>query len=605
MYCEKSKCRNPIYELVYKFIIRNNITNDLKIYVNAQNGEILNFENLACSHHPLDIGTANTKYSGLQSIKTSLSQFSGEYLLRGYTLNTTGVEFKTLNASGSFDEITALSTATDFTDNDNNWTTTELGQNNIATDVHWGVEKTLNYWLTKHNRNSYDALGATVTSYVHYAPAFNNALWSLDNHSIFFGDGNINLSPAPFTALTTLDMIAHEFGHGVTQSTSNLSVINGSESWALNEGFSDIWGACVEAYESPNKQRWLIGEEFVQESPFYLRSLKNPPNAWSIPVSDTYNDVNWNNYTTGHVRSGVLSKWFYLMSEGGNGTNGIGNNYNVYGITLEKSEKIAYNTLLNLQSNASYAMARILSIQYTQQQYGTNSCEVKAVTDAWYAVGVGAAYSGTVPFTSTFSISGTYTNNGTSATIAYKVNPNLQFAYKWYVNGILQPSNTNTCVTTSVMYDCNSSTSPQWIDNNIVSVVICGNTFTCNPIVSICGNAPDPSIKGKINCGFNTAIIPPPCCVADKTNSLINSSDNFNIFPNPSSGEFIVKSQDFKKAVKKVIIKNKMGIIVYEKVITNYQNQQIINLSGNHADIYFVEIFDGDSWTNKKLSLQY
>ena len=523
-------------------------------------------------------GTAQTKFSGIQNFTTDFLQ--GQYRLRE---SRNGVDFKTLNATGLQSELDVINNSTDFYDNDNNWTSQETGLFNVATDVHWGMEKTYDYWLSKHNRNSVNNAG--------------------QYNSIFYTGGYIS-----FSSPTSLDITAHEFGHGVCIYTSDLQLYSGTESQALCEGFSDIWGACVEAHAAPNKQRWLIAEDAVIVSPHYLRSMSNPPSGliyppYTAPPSDTYGDANWNAVTDGHFRCGVIDKWFYLLTEGGSGTNGIGNSYNVYGITMAKSEKIAYRTEQLLQSNANYAMARTMSIQAAQEIFGTNSCEVKAVTDAWYAVGVGAAYIGAVPFTNTFGISGTYTNNGNNAKITYKVIPNFQFAYRWYVNGILQSSNTNECVTTSFRYDCNSSSSPQWLDNNIVSVVICGNTFTCNPIVSICGTAPDPSIRGRINCGFNIAINPPPCCIVYKTNSMINNSDNFNIFPNPTFGEFIINSQDFKKAVKKVIIKNKMGMIVYEEVFTNYQNQQNIYLSGKQADIYFVEIFDGDSWTIKKINL--
>ena len=60
---------------------------------------------------------------------------------------------------------------------------------------------------------------------------------------MFFGDGSTYFRP-----LTSLDVCAHELGHGICQFTSNLSYAYATESSALNEGFSDIWGASVEAY---------------------------------------------------------------------------------------------------------------------------------------------------------------------------------------------------------------------------------------------------------------------------------------------------------------------------------------------------------------------
>ena len=45
-----------------------------------------------------------------------------------------------------------------------------------------------------------------------------------------------------------------------------------------------------------------------------------------------------------------------------------------------------------LTSTATYADCRAASIAITETLYGPCSPEVKSVTDAWYAVGVGAAF---------------------------------------------------------------------------------------------------------------------------------------------------------------------------------------------------------------------
>jgi Zn-dependent metalloprotease len=569
--------------------------NDLRVIVSAQNGSIIRYGNLACTFRPYDYGTANTKYSGVQSINTDIGA-SGSYQLNGIY---EGVEFKTFNAIGSFDEITAINTATEFTDNDNNWTTAELGANNIATDVHWGVEKTLDYWLTKHNRNSYDGQGGIVKSYVHYSPAFNNALWSLDNQVMFFGDGYVDNAPAEFSALTSLDLVAHEFGHGVNQFTSNLLVANGAESWALNEGFSDIWGACVEANAAPNKQRWLIGEEFVKEAPFYLRSLQNPPSAWSLPVSDTYNDVNWNNYTTGHIRSGVLSKWFYLISEGGTGTNGIGNSYDVFGLTMAKAEKIAYATLVGLNSNATFALARLKSIQVAQQEYGVNSCEVKSVTDAWYAVGVGLPYNGTTPvFSTPFSIGGNYTIlDITSGKIDYKTYPTIPLTYTWYVNGIQQPSTTNLCTISTPNYCLNGGI--ETITNS-VKVKFCNKEFACNPVIPVCGYAEIWNFP--VNCNFNAGSGGNP---SFKTSfSQTGSNKSVEVSPNPSNGEFLVNlSSTEKSCIERIVIVNKMGKTIFMKNYKDCQKSQKLYLNVDISDVYFLKVFDGVDWIDKQVQI--
>ena len=209
------------------------------------------------------------------------------------------------------------------------------------------------------------------------------AFWHQIQNAAYYGDGD-NYLP-----WTSLDICAHELGHGICQYTSNLAYTFGSESSALNEGFSDIWGACVSFWAAPNKQHWLIGEETCgSNNPPFLRSLIAPKTAFD-PCADCYGSNTWIAYNDPHRRSGVLSKWFQLLSDGGVGTNDLGNTYSVSGITIDKAAKIAYLTEQLLTSNADYEMARIMSIQAAIQIYGTNSCEEFSVKNAWYAVGLG------------------------------------------------------------------------------------------------------------------------------------------------------------------------------------------------------------------------
>ena len=105
---------------------------------------------------------------------------------------------------------------------------------------------------------------------MHYGQGYDNAGW--DGSQMLYGDGSVKFKP-----LTSLDVAGHEIGHGVCQATANL-VYNG-ESGALNEGFSDIWGACIEQYTTAalglTKSTWLIGEEIVNSGPA-LRSMSDP-----------------------------------------------------------------------------------------------------------------------------------------------------------------------------------------------------------------------------------------------------------------------------------------------------------------------------------------
>lgn len=332
---------------------------------------------------------AATRYSGTQVIQTTLSGAS--YILADATR---GLGINTYNMKKG----TSYTAAVNFTDADNNWTAAEFNntnKDNGALDAHWGAEKTYDYWSSVHGRNSYDNAGAIIKSYVHYSNAYDNAYW---NGSVMtYGDG----SGTYFDILTAIDVAGHEIGHAVCTYTANLAYQK--ESGALNEAFSDIWGACIENAAAPTKSIWLIGEDIERRSGHLALRSMSDPNSEGQP--DTYGGTYWinpnctptssNDYCGVHTNSGVLNHWFYILSVGKSGTNDIGSVYNVTGITIDKAAKIAYRLeSLYLTANSTFANARTSGIQSAIDLYGAGSPEVIATTNAFYAVGVGAAYVG-------------------------------------------------------------------------------------------------------------------------------------------------------------------------------------------------------------------
>lgn len=364
------------FVLAYKFnIYAEQPLKHSNIYIDAINGQVVQEYNLL--HTANTNGTANTKYSGTQSIITD--SYTGGYRLRE-TGRGNGVAINTFNCQKgtNFTNI-------DFSDADNVWNNINANQDEAATDAHWGAEKTFDYYNLVHNRNSINGNGMTINSYVHYGNNYFNAFW--DGNVMAYGDGSGSAS-----ALTALDIAGHEMTHGVTQYTAGLNYQN--EPGAINESFSDIFGTIIEFYAKPNTANWTVGENIGST----LRSMSNP-NAYSQP--DTYMGTNW--YTGSadnggvHYNSGVGNFWFYLLCQGGTGTNDINKTYTVTGQTIAKARLIAYRTLsVYLTPSSKYADARFYSIQAATDIYGGCSPEVIATTNAWYAVGVGNVYNSAV-----------------------------------------------------------------------------------------------------------------------------------------------------------------------------------------------------------------
>lgn len=355
----------------YKFdIYANNPISRQIVFVDAVNGEILGKRELL--HTTNAPGTAITGYSGSQAITTDNTGTT--YRLRE-TGRGNGIETYNLQKK------TTYSGAVDFTDADNNWNNVNANLDQYATDAHWGAEKTYDFYLSKFGRNSIDNAGFAIKSYVHYSTGYFNAFW--DGTRMTYGDGNATDGNKPLTAL---DVCGHEISHGLTTFTSNLTYSN--ESGAMNEGFSDIFGTAIEFYARPSNADWLIGGDF-----YTIRSMSNP-NAYSQP--DTYKGTYWYTGTSDnggvHTNSGVLNFWFYLLSQGGSGTNDKGTAYNVAALGIDKAAAIAFRTnTVYLVSTSKYADARTASIQAAADLYGAASNEVTQTTNAWDAVGVGIA----------------------------------------------------------------------------------------------------------------------------------------------------------------------------------------------------------------------
>ncbi|MCC2545709.1 M4 family metallopeptidase [Hymenobacter sp. BT175] len=375
------------------------------VYVDAASGQILLLD--AIIKHANAAGAADSRYSGRVNITTDNS--NSTHRLRetrnGHTITT-------LNYRQATRSTTADAAAVDFLDTDNNWTSAEFNNatwDNAALDVQFGTELVSDYWKLIHNRSSWNNAGGEMKSFVHVNQNYDNAFWS--GSAMYYGDGsylgtgNVN----GFKPLTSLDIVAHEMGHGVCQATAGL--VYARESGGLNEGFSDIWAACAENYSGLNKSYFLIGEEISATAGGFLRSMQNP-NLASNP--DTYEGDFWRTTTLPgcpypsssndncgvHYNSGVLNKWFYLITQGESGTNDKGNTFNVTGLGFAKTQRIAYLTELSLTSNSDYAAARTASINAAQTLFGACSNEVQQVTNAWFGVGVGesAACSPTVEF---------------------------------------------------------------------------------------------------------------------------------------------------------------------------------------------------------------
>lgn len=222
---------------------------------------------------------------------------------------------------------------------------------------------THNYYLNKFSRNGANNLGglgngettapsADTISITHYEtiddaqdPICPNAFFSASNSSMVFCQGTI-----------VLDVVAHEYQHGVTHFSVPDDLTYSNQSGALNESFSDIFGTAVEfsALATNDTEgatsEWLIGEG-IDPVDFggsdVTRSLSNPSD-YEYGTGLTYPDRFYSpSFYCGtqdnggvHFNATVFEYAAYLMAMGGEFNGCI-----INPIGRDKMERIIYRAL--------------------------------------------------------------------------------------------------------------------------------------------------------------------------------------------------------------------------------------------------------------------
>lgn len=373
------------YHLSWKYtIFATNPQSSQTIYVDANTGKTIVVIDLNrdVKFTTQSLGKGKSRYSGDVTFNTK--QYADGFRLEAEQgkYNVPIVTWNMNHAENASDEV-----ITEFIDEDNIWNELHNKNNDeVAIDIHWGMQKTIDYYAEKFNRNSVDNKGMTIIGLAHLGTNVENASWT--GGWAQFGDGNN-------TPYVGLGITAHELTHAVTQFSAGL--IYRGESGAMNESFSDIFGISVEFYvgKDSKKDIWMLGNELYTHG-----SMRNMANPKAQGQPDTYGGINWVNplnvgYDNGgvHFNSGITNYWFYLLTEGGQGLNDLKNNYIVKAIGLDKAEKIAYITLTEyLSPSSNFSDMRQASLMVAEDLYGLASDEYKQVTNAWYAIGVGAAY---------------------------------------------------------------------------------------------------------------------------------------------------------------------------------------------------------------------
>ncbi len=249
-----------------------------------------------------------------------------------------------------------------------------------------GLGTTRDFYKDILKRDSIDGLGMRLNAFVHRGNGYQNAFW--DGQQMIFGDGD-GIVFADFTL--SLDVIAHELTHGVTEFAAGL--VYQHQPGALNESISDVFGCLVKQWsrgENAEEADWLIGSELFTPAiaTDAMRSLKAPGTAYNNALfgKDPQPDhmkryVVLPNNEKGdwggvHINSGIPNKAFYLAAVG------------IGGGAWESAGHIWYQSLLASNAFTQFQEFADTTALKAAQIHGFGSFEHKAVSAAWDEVGI-------------------------------------------------------------------------------------------------------------------------------------------------------------------------------------------------------------------------
>jgi Zn-dependent metalloprotease len=247
-----------------------------------------------------------------------------------------------------------------------------------------GFGETWDFWQEEFGRDSIDDENMPLRGIVHFGEEYPNAFW--DGRRMAFGDGDGEL----FVRFTrSLDVIAHELGHGVIEDEAALEYWG--QSGALNEHVADVAGIMVKQRklgQTAAEADWLIGadlrgDEFDGDA---IRSMKAPGTAYDDAcLGKDPQPAHWDDYVRTlddnggvHINSGIANKAFYLLCT------------NLGGHSWETPGRIWYDALRHrrLTTTPTFRQFARFTHRAARNRHGAGSDEAKAVKEAWVAVGV-------------------------------------------------------------------------------------------------------------------------------------------------------------------------------------------------------------------------
>jgi hypothetical protein len=211
----------------------------------------------------------------------------------------------------------------------------------------------------------------------------------LDDVNAYYTGSSVDIghSHDRLRLVSSLDVVAHEFGHGIDHNTP------GSLSDDTTREFiADTFGAATEWYadNATDRPDYLIGETVDFHGTGAIRNMADPGSMGHPGCYDKAELAK----AEAHSAAGVGDHWFYLLAEGSAPVNGqpaspTCNRGEVTGVGIQKALQVLYNAMLMKNSGSDYPAYRTWTL--TAAKYLDPSCALyTTVKAAWEAVSVPA-----------------------------------------------------------------------------------------------------------------------------------------------------------------------------------------------------------------------
>ncbi len=332
----------------------------LTVHVDARDGGI------AGTQEHVMYGTGTSAWSGPNPVPLTTTQSGTTFSMRDPVITNLSCQ----NAANN----------TTFSGTDDVWGNTDkTNRETGCVDALFAAQveaKMLTQWL---GRNAMDGAGGAWPIRVGLADV--NAFY--DGTQIQIGHNNAN------QWIGSLDVLAHEMGHGIDDHTPG-----GISGGGTQEFVADTFGAATEAFANEpapfDVPDFLVGEQINLVGSGPIRNMFNPSalgdaNCFSAAIPTT--EV--------HAAAGPGNHWFYLLAQGSNPTNGFPasttcNGSTVVGLGTQTAITIMYNAMLLKTTGATYPKYRTFTLQAAKNLFPGSCTQFNTVKAAWDAVSVPA-----------------------------------------------------------------------------------------------------------------------------------------------------------------------------------------------------------------------